>query len=381
VWVPFRQHWVLWRLGLSLRRSDRHLAAMLAIFAGLTAGEAVGSREQAGTAGDWVRGGVAGWAAACPSRPRACAPAPTGPCAVSTTHWPRPDGGSAFTGRWVSPGQPESRMSRQGGRNGAPEHAVLWYSQIPVRAKRAHSRVAGHHRAAGGVDSEQQVLEQMGVRTSSVTGRCCGLAGSWGFEDGKWEISIDCGEQAFLPAARFASPYAVVVANGFSRQTQLEQAPGTGREAMHLAQVMALARQGKGSGARRDAGPRPAPRSAPGWPAPGRPCWPRGPCRRRCWPAAATGDPARVVARRISHIRRSEKMLAAGAMFLLGAGLTAAGTLWPGLYDIGILVLIVAAIGIVVRAGDWARVRLACRAAGHQNEPASSLRADGGELP
>jgi hypothetical protein len=74
-------------------------------------------------------------------------------------------------------------------------------------------------------------------------------------------------------------------------------------------------------------------------------------------------------------------MLAAGTMFLLGAGLTAAGMLWPGLYDIGILVLIVAVTGIVVRAGDLARVWLARRAAGHQNESAPSLRANGGELP
>jgi len=117
-----------------------------------------------------------------------------------------------------------------------------------------------HHRATGGVESEQQVLEQMGVRTDSVVGGCCGLAGSWGFEDGKWDISLDCGEQAFLPAARSAPADAVVVANGFSCQTQLEQAPGSGREALHLAQVMALARQGDGTGARRrDAGPRPAP--------------------------------------------------------------------------------------------------------------------------
>lgn len=48
-------------------------------------------------------------------------------------------------------------------------------------------------------------------------------------------------------------------------------------------------------------------------------------------------------------------MVAAGMLFLLGAGLTAAGMLWSGLYDIGILVLIVAAIGIVVRIGDLAR--------------------------
>jgi hypothetical protein len=70
-------------------------------------------------------------------------------------------------------------------------------------------------------------------------------------------------------------------------------------------------------------------------------------------------------------------MLAAGTLFLLGAGLTAAGMLWSGLYDIGILVLIVAAVGIMVRAGDWARVLLAHRSAG---EPASG-RGRGGELP
>ncbi len=74
-------------------------------------------------------------------------------------------------------------------------------------------------------------------------------------------------------------------------------------------------------------------------------------------------------------------MMAAGALFLLGCGLTAAGMLWSGLYDIGILVLIVAAIGVVVRAGDWARVWLARRAAGDQNEPAAPLGANGGELP
>ena len=74
-------------------------------------------------------------------------------------------------------------------------------------------------------------------------------------------------------------------------------------------------------------------------------------------------------------------MMAAGALFLLGCGLTAAGMLWPGLYDIGIMVLIVAAIGVVVRAGDQARVWLARRAASGRHEPASSLGANGGERP
>jgi hypothetical protein len=78
---------------------------------------------------------------------------------------------------------------------------------------------------------------------------------------------------------------------------------------------------------------------------------------------------------------KERKMLAAGGLFLLGGGLTAAGMLWSGLYDIGILVLIVAAIGIVVRAGDWARVLLARWPAGDRGAPASPPGGCGGELP
>ena len=71
-------------------------------------------------------------------------------------------------------------------------------------------------------------------------------------------------------------------------------------------------------------------------------------------------------------------MIAAGALFLLGAGLTAAGILWSGLYDIGILVLIVAAVGIVVRAGDWARVLLARGAAEGASGPGPARGQAGG---
>ncbi len=99
-----------------------------------------------------------------------------------------------------------------------------------------------HHKATGGVDSERKVLERMGLGVEEPTGGCCGLAGSWGFEKGKHDISIDCGEQALLPAVRATSRNSVVVANGFSCQTQIEQA-GSGRRALHLGEVMALARQ------------------------------------------------------------------------------------------------------------------------------------------
>jgi len=99
-----------------------------------------------------------------------------------------------------------------------------------------------HHRATGGVDSEKAVLEQMGLDTESVSGGCCGLAGSWGFEHGKWQISLDCGEQAYLPAAREADADTFIVANGFSCQTQLSHAPDVDRSALHLGQLLKLAR-------------------------------------------------------------------------------------------------------------------------------------------
>ncbi|MDA8300556.1 MAG: FAD-binding and (Fe-S)-binding domain-containing protein [Actinomycetota bacterium] len=100
-----------------------------------------------------------------------------------------------------------------------------------------------HQHATGGLDADRRLLERMGMEVREVSGGCCGLAGSWGFEDGKYDISLACGEQALLPAVREASPETIVVANGFSCKTQVAQAV-QGRRALHLAEVMYLARHG-----------------------------------------------------------------------------------------------------------------------------------------
>ncbi|MFL6148066.1 MAG: FAD-binding oxidoreductase, partial [Pseudonocardiaceae bacterium] len=88
-----------------------------------------------------------------------------------------------------------------------------------------------------------------GVTVQPLKGGCCGLAGSWGFENGKYDISVQCGEQALLPAVRSAEPDTVIVADGFSCKTQIEQA-GTGRGALHVAQVMKMAREQGANGYR-----------------------------------------------------------------------------------------------------------------------------------
>lgn len=68
--IPYRQHWLLRRVNRSLCRSDPQLAAMLAIFARLNAGEVITSREQAGPLGarvirslGWLGKAIAGVAA------------------------------------------------------------------------------------------------------------------------------------------------------------------------------------------------------------------------------------------------------------------------------------------------------------------------------
>lgn len=119
-----------------------------------------------------------------------------------------------------------------------------------------------HHRATGGMTPEQELLEEMGLEVQSLQGGCCGLAGSWGFEPGKYGISLDCGEQALLPAVRAAADDCLVVADGFSCRTQIKDA-GTGRRALHVAEVMKLARDSGGDAAsrplQRDAGSLPRP--------------------------------------------------------------------------------------------------------------------------
>jgi FAD/FMN-containing dehydrogenase/Fe-S oxidoreductase len=114
--------------------------------------------------------------------------------------------------------------------------------ELPQLARRALMWGHCHQKATGGMDGEQELLQRMGLEVEDVQGGCCGLAGSWGFEEGKYEISLDCGEHALLPAVREAPEETIVVADGFSCKTQIAQA-GTGRRALHVAQVMKLARE------------------------------------------------------------------------------------------------------------------------------------------
>jgi FAD/FMN-containing dehydrogenase/Fe-S oxidoreductase len=101
-----------------------------------------------------------------------------------------------------------------------------------------------HHKAIMGLDAERALLEAMGVEWGTEDWGCCGMAGSFGYEDHKYDISMKVGERHVLPAVRSA-PDALVIADGFSCRSQVKQ--GAGREALHTAEVIALALGAQGA--------------------------------------------------------------------------------------------------------------------------------------
>jgi FAD/FMN-containing dehydrogenase/Fe-S oxidoreductase len=115
-----------------------------------------------------------------------------------------------------------------------------------------------HQHATGGVDPDRTLLEAMGLEVEVPESGCCGMAGAWGYERGHYDVSIACGERVLLPKVREVPADTLVVSAGFSCRSQIEQA--TERHALHVAQVIQLARDHGASG---PSGPFPERAAAP----------------------------------------------------------------------------------------------------------------------
>lgn len=92
-----------------------------------------------------------------------------------------------------------------------------------------------HQRAVRGWAADEALLRRTGAEVVTVAG-CCGLAGNFGMEPGHHDVSLAVAETHLLPALR-AHPDAVVLADGMSCRTQVEDLAG--REVLHLAQLLA----------------------------------------------------------------------------------------------------------------------------------------------
>lgn len=110
--------------------------------------------------------------------------------------------------------------------------SALWRS-IDTQAV---SQVHCHERAQGDHSPATFLLEQIGVQENRIQTGCCGMAGNWGYEPGHAQMSFDLGERELFPAIRAQGPNGIVLADGFSCRTHVQQ--GTGVQAVHLAQVL-----------------------------------------------------------------------------------------------------------------------------------------------
>jgi Fe-S oxidoreductase len=92
-----------------------------------------------------------------------------------------------------------------------------------------------HHASVLGWQADATLLAATGATVTTVGG-CCGLAGNFGVEKGHYEVSVKVAEHDLLPAVA-AHPDAIVLADGFSCRTQLDQLAG--RRALTLAELLA----------------------------------------------------------------------------------------------------------------------------------------------
>ncbi|GAA2408435.1 FAD-linked oxidase C-terminal domain-containing protein [Streptomyces coeruleofuscus] len=115
-------------------------------------------------------------------------------------------------------------------------HAPDW---TPPRVDRPVAGQTHCHQHAVLGDAADRRLRRAALLSGELSGGCCGLAGNFGFEKGHYEVSTACAEEQLLPSVRDAPDGTVVLADGFSCRTQLEQLAGV--RGRHLAEVLAAA--------------------------------------------------------------------------------------------------------------------------------------------
>ncbi len=120
------------------------------------------------------------------------------------------------------------------------EKKVAGY-QPPLLHRKAIVQGHCHHKAIMKFEDEKSVLARMELAVDVLASGCCGMAGAFGFEAEKYDVSVAVGERALLPQVRDAEDATLIVADGFSCREQIAQL--TDRRALHLAEVLQMAQR------------------------------------------------------------------------------------------------------------------------------------------
>jgi Fe-S oxidoreductase len=113
-------------------------------------------------------------------------------------------------------------------------HARGW--KAPRLEQKAVVHGHCHQRAVLDMNSDVQLLRDLGLEVELLDSGCCGMAGAFGYERQHYAVSIACAERVLLPRVRSAPDDALLIADGFSCRTQIAQ--GSQRRALHTAEVL-----------------------------------------------------------------------------------------------------------------------------------------------
>jgi Fe-S oxidoreductase len=111
--------------------------------------------------------------------------------------------------------------------------------RVPKLQRKALVHGHCHHKAVMKFDCDKKLFQKIGLDCELPDSGCCGMAGAFGFEADKYDVSLAAGERVLLPAVRKAGKDTLIVADGFSCREQVRQT--TGRHALHIAQVLKMA--------------------------------------------------------------------------------------------------------------------------------------------
>lgn len=113
--------------------------------------------------------------------------------------------------------------------------------ELPLAAIAAKAILHGHchQKSFGAMSAIERTLRLVpGLAVETIESSCCGMAGAFGYQAETVEVSRAMGELSVLPAVRKAGSDALIVADGTSCRHQI--ADGTRRNALHVAQVLAM---------------------------------------------------------------------------------------------------------------------------------------------
>jgi FAD/FMN-containing dehydrogenase/Fe-S oxidoreductase len=107
----------------------------------------------------------------------------------------------------------------------------------PVRYRRALVHGHCHQKAFDAFAPALEILRLIpDLTVEAIESSCCGMAGTFGYDDAHLDISMKMAERALLPAVRNADSRTVIVADGTSCRHQIHD--GAARDAIHVAHLL-----------------------------------------------------------------------------------------------------------------------------------------------